>query len=478
MSLPAYIKDAIKCGPTALDLNRWEFADPNNPKIPLTDGEYILRFALRYLRFPDGNLIGKPMRLAKWQQAWVLATYNTYHVHNREWPDYKVEGFQHISKGIASVARRAGKSLVVSVILLAYLVGPLCQKSIMLASAAQTREQAAILHRFMHLILMQSPELSGMWNVKPSTKEIFGYMNAHYIALSRDKGTGSGLGRGYTCVVLDEAGAIDAPSDPFIDMLITSKSNRGEDRMLIISTQAPSDNSYFSLEIDAAEREGMPHVASHIYCAPGDEITDESNWWAANPSLHEGYRNISEIEELAKEAMAMPSKSNAFLNLYMNRRVSEVAAWMSAEVWKRNNAKPDWNVFREYGVTLGLDLSKRADWTCACACARDADGFIHVYPYTFIPTDQGGLRAKENRDKMPYSEWAKSGVIYPVDAPTISYEFVANFLREEFASKGIRVNAISFDAWRAEEFFAACDRVGFAQSATKTVHYLTRRLTA
>ena len=439
------IKRARICG-SQIKVRDWQ----NLPREDLTDGELVLRFAADHLRFPEGKMIGEPLILADWQAQFILDVFDNPRGHTR--------------KSILSVARRAGKSLIMSVILLAYLVGPMAKQNALIRSAAMTREQAAILWRFMDLILQMSPDLEGRYRSIPSSKKIIGLSKmTDYQALSRD--AKSNLGLGIYILVLDEAGMIDAASDDYISMLESSMGSYEDARTFIISTQAPSDAAYLSLEIDRAERDKPDDMVAHVYRGDDDDVMNRNNWFYANPSLSAGYRSLTDIEKMAEEAHNLPAKTNGFLNLFCNRRVSLESAWLSAAVWKKNSAEPNWDVFRENGVIVGLDLSKRFDWTCACMAARDDDGYIHVYPYTFTPLV--GVADRELRDKMPYQQWIRDGVMYAVDSETISFDYVCNFLRETLDAEGIEVLAIEFDAWRADEFFAAADRTGFAPFAER-----------
>ena len=438
------IERAVRCGPEPV-IRDWLTV----PHSELVGGELVLRFAADHLVFPEGPCIGKPLVLDDFQQAFILSCFDES---------------RHISKGILSVGRRNGKSLVMAVILLAYLVGPLAKKNTLLRSAAMTREQAGLLWRFMDLICKMSPDLEGRFRSIPSSKKIIGLKaNVEYQALSRDHK--SGHGQSMYVLVLDEAGQIDQSSDQFLEMLFSSLGTYEDARTFIISTQAPSDAAFLSMEIDSAERDQPKHVVSHVYTGVDDDVLNENNWWYANPALAAGYRSLTDVRKMAEEASNLPAKSNGFLNLYCNRRVSLESAWLSAAVWKKNCGEPDWDVFRNKGATLGLDLSKRFDWTCACMAAIDDEGMVHVYPFTFTPLV--GIAEREARDKMPYQQWVRDGVMYAVDSETISYEFVCNFLRDRLDQEEIQITSIEFDAWRADEFFAAADRVGFAPYAER-----------
>jgi len=264
-------------------------------------------------------------------------------------------------------------------------------------------------------------------------------------------------------VCVDECGQIDAPNDDYLDMLLSSGGSNPNFRSFFISTQAPSDAAFFSVEIDSAERESPKGVVCHVYTAPTDEIVSKNNWNAANPSLRGGYRSLEDIERNANEAMRIPAKANGFLNLFCNRRVARENAWLAPAVWKENSGVPDWAVFREQGVHVGLDLSQKHDLTVACIAAKDDDGFVHVYPFAFTP--ETGIDARSARDKVPYREWSDTGILTAVPGEVVDYDWVCQFLRMHLEDEGIDVHSIEFDRWRIAELQGAAERNGFAQSA-------------
>lgn len=441
-ALPDYIIEAIVCGKIP-EIRDWETL----PIEVLTNGEKVLRFAAEHLVFPEGKKIGQPCKLDQFQQAFILSA---------------LDGEIHIDTAILSMARRGGKTLVLAVILLAFIVGPLARKNTIIRSAAMTREQAAIIYRFMSLMCEMSPDLTGLYRTVPSSKMLLGlHQNVEYKALSRD--AKSGHGQGFYVLVLDEAGQIEAPQDEFLDMLFSSMGTFDDSRTFIISTQAPSDAAYFSLEIDSAIRDQPRNVVCHLYTAPTDELSDENNWYAANPALRGGYRSKKDIINKVDQAKQIPAKQNGVLNLIFNRRVSRESVWLAPGVWKENNAEPEWDVFLEKGVHIGLDLSQRNDLTCAVISSMDDDEVIHVYPYAFSPLF--GLKDRERRDKVPYTTWEKSGILVCPPEHTIDYEWVAKFLQKELSEKGIRVLSVQFDRWRIKEFKAAAIRAEFATEA-------------
>jgi phage terminase large subunit-like protein len=442
-SLPDYIKHAIKCGHIPSDLESWKTKDPEK----LTPGEKCLRFAADYLVFPEGISANKPLILDPFQCAFILAVFDAP---------------EHISKAILSMARRGGKTLIMGTILLWFIVGGGAKENTLIRSAAMTREQAGLLWRLMSLILQMSPRMEGKFRLVPSSKKIVGMSkNVEYQSLSRD--AKSGHGQAIYILVVDECGQIDAPNDDFLDMLFSSMGTYEDSRIFLISTMAPTDAAFFSVEIDTAERSQPKNTVCHVYTAPTDDMMDEKNWYAANPSLYGGYRSKKDILINAQEAMRIPAKQNGFLNLFMNRKVSLQSAFLAPNVWKENGSEPDWEVFRKNGVHIGLDLSMVSDLSCAVISAMDDDGFIHCHCFTFSPLDN--IRERSQRDRTPYDVWARDGIIYAPPGRTIDYDMVCQYLRDRLDDAGISINSIEFDRWKIDSFKASAERQGFAQEA-------------
>lgn len=438
------ISRAIKSGPVP------KIRDIDNlPIEKLTRGERIVRFAHDYLVVPEGMKVGEPLRLEPFQIAFILAVFDNPAITRR---------------AIMSIARRNGKTFLVAVILLAYIVGPEAIENSTLASAAQSRDQAGLVFSLMSKMLMLSSKLEGRYRVVHSSKRIVGLRkNVEYAALSSDAKTGHG--KSLAVILIDEAGQIRGSSSDYVDMLISSQGSYSNPLLLTISTQAADDQDLLSTWIDDSIRSGDKKIICHLYEAKEDvDLMDESEWYFANPGLGV-FRSIEDMRQQAESAKRIPAQQAGFRNLLLNQRISTESLWLAATIWKENSGEPDMQVFRDKGVSIGLDLSRINDLCCAVISAMDDDGNIHVKCYTFSPLD--GIRERAAKDRNPYALWMEQGHIYAPPGKTLDYDMIAQYLKIEFDKEEIPVNAIYFDRWAAREFFAACDRVGFANYATR-----------
>ena len=435
MALSSNIRQAIKCGPIP-KLKTAEQIAAN----PVTQGEMVVAFAWHHLHVPEGMMTGERLVLAPFQIAFILAVFDNP---------------ESTRLAYLSMARRNGKTFLVAVILLAYIIGPLAEQNTAIASAAMSRDQAGLCFHLMDKMLMLSPDVQNLYRTIPSKKQIIGLnKNVEYMALSADAKTG--FGKSLKVILLDEAGQIKGPSSLYTEMLTTSQGSYDDSLMITISTQAPSDADYLSLMLDQAERSNDPHTVSHVYAADKNcKLLTKSQWKKSNPGLGL-FRSEKDLCEQLKTAVALPSKEANSRNLLLNQRISQESLFLSPDVWKRNAEPIDLNVFRENTVIAGLDLSSRHDLTACVLAAKDSENFVHVLPFVFCPVT--GIVERGHRDRAPYATWVAQGDMIPLGGETVSYSQVARYLKIRLEQLDIVVDSIQYDRWNIENFEAACER--------------------
>ena len=365
-------------------------------------------------------------------------------------------------RAILSMARKNGKTALIACLLLAFICGPMRRTNTQIISGAQSRDQAALVFDLASKIINMSPALQQVTKIIPSKKEIIGLKdNVTYRALSADGTTAHGLSP--YLALLDESGQVkgSAPS-PFIEAIMTAQGAHDNPLQIFISTQSPNDADFFSVMIDDAMRSDDPKTICHLYQVDEDsDLLDEDQWLKANPALGM-FRSKDDLAEQLKQASRLPSLEASARNLLLNQRVSGEKLAFAPKIVKENNGEADWQAFRENAVHAGLDLSRVNDLTACVLCCDDGE-HIHVKTLAFTPL--GGIRERSSRDKVPYAEWAEHDVLYAPPGDTLDYDLICQWLQMLCEEQGIVISTINFDRWRAKDFFAACERTGFAALA-------------
>ena len=406
----------------------------------LTRAGRVIEFVHRYLVVPEGDLIGKPIRLDEWQQRFIRDIYDNP---------------AGTRRAFLSIARKNGKTGTIACLLLAHIVGPEAKLNTRIISGAMSKEQAAEVYNLASKIIQLSPELSDpkITRIVPSGKRIIGVRkNVEYQAVSAEGKTAHG--KSPALAILDEVGQVRGPQSDFVDAIITAQGAYDDAMLFAISTQAPNDNDLFSIWLDDAKESKDPRIVSHVYSAPPDcDLTDESAWKAANPALGK-FRSLKDLREQAERAARMPSFEPTFRNLGLNQRVEMVAPFIARGVWLANSEDPDDSAFYECPVYVGLDLSARNDLTAMVMAAFREKWHVK----TIVWTPEKGLRERSKTDRAPYDVWAKEGFIRPIPGASVDYGVLAEQIAE--ALEDCNVAAVAFDRWRMDLLKAEFEKRG------------------
>lgn len=422
-------------------------------KVKETRADRVIRFCEEYLVVPDGAYVGNALKLREWQKDILRGIYNSQTRH-----------------AIITFPRKNGKTSLTAMIVLAHLVGPEAWRNGQVYSAAQSREQAALVFGLAAKMVRMGP-LNEMVQVTDSRKELFcTRMGTRYKALSAEAPQAYGLSP--VLVIHDELGQVRGPRSELYDALETSMGAQAAPLSIIISTQAPTDADLLSTLIDAANLEGNPATKLFMYAADKDaDIYDEATWFRVNPALGD-FLSIEEIRRQAKQAKQLPASESRFRNLHLNQRVASSNLLFSPDVWKLNGGQVDRDAFGDYPVYAGLDLSLRTDLTALVLAVRDANGIVHLQPHFFAP--ERGVRERSIRDKVPYDMWAKKcpecvkgdveycphseKCITLTPGATVDYEWVG--MRILDISNRCKLKQIRYDRLRMDELKLHLDKIG------------------
>jgi phage terminase large subunit-like protein len=403
----------------------------------LTRGEENCDWIEAHCRVPEGALVGRPVRMRPWQRDIITGIYD-----------------QPTRRAIISFGRKNGKTALAAFLLLLHLCGPEAKANSQLFSAAQSRDQAAILFALAAKVVRQSPDLTSYVRVQDTAKTLTcPELGTVYRALSAEASTAYGLSPVF--VVHDELGQVRGPRSELYEALETASAAHADTLSIVISTQAPTDADLLSTLIDDAKAKGDPRTRLFLYTAPEsmEPFSDEAIK-AANPAFGD-FQNAAEVRDQAQTAKRMPSREASYRNLILNQRVNMVNPFVSRGVWEKNGGDIDPEVFKG-DVILGIDLSQRNDLTALVEGADDEAENLQLRAKFFTP--EIGLADRAHRDRSPYDVWVKDGWMEATPGASVDFDQVADYIIERRATcKSLTVVA---DRWRLDELQAAIGRRG------------------
>lgn len=390
-----------------------------------TRAERNVAWCEAHLRIPEGKFVGQPLKMAEFMREDFRAIYDNPHGTRR---------------AIISRGRKNAKTTESAMILLLHLCGPEARPNAQLYSAAQSRDQAAILFSLAAKMVRMSPALQDVVTIRDTAKELVVHeLGTKYKALSAEASTAYGLSP--VLVIHDELGQVKGPRSELYEAMETATAAQDSPLSIIISTQAPTDADLLSVLIDDAKTGADPRTVLRFQTAPGDldPFTEEAIR-AANPAF-DVFMNRAEVLAMAEDARRMPSRQAEFENLVLNRRVEASAPFISRSVWQAC-ARPVVESFDGLPVFGGLDLSEVADLT-ALVLVAPVDDDWHVRPTFWLPGE--GLADKARKDRVPYDQWAREGWLATTPGKTIDYAFVADYLAALADDCDLR--KVAFDRW-------------------------------
>lgn len=406
-----------------------------------TRAERNIAWCERYIRIPEGKFVGQPLKMAEFMKEDFRAIFDNPHGTRR---------------AIITRGRKNAKTVETAMLMLLFLCGPEASPNSQLFSAAQSRDQAAVLFNLAAKMVRLSPELSNVVVIRDTAKQLFcAELGTLYRALSAEASTAFGLSPRF--VAHDELGQVKGSRSPLYEALETATAAQADPLSVIISTQAATDADLLSVLVDDAKGGHDPRTILRMQTAPDDlDPFSEDAIRAANPAF-DIFMNKAEVLAMAEDARRMPSRQAEYENLVLNRRVEASSPFVSRSLWASCGGEvADLRGVPVYG---GLDLSAVNDLT-ALVLMGSVDGAWHVEPTFWLPGDT--IREKSRADRVPYDVWAGEGFLETPPGKAISYEFVAAHLRDVFDRYDVR--KLAFDRWGFRHLKPWLEKAGFTEA--------------
>lgn len=416
----------------------------------LSRADRVIEF-IEKLKIPFGKHRGKRLILREWQRDIIRAIYD---------PVWFGTQRRKIRRALISMARKNGKTALIAALVLVHLVGPEATFGQEIYSAANDKEQAAIVYRHAAGYVEMSDELSELVKPIPSRKRLICKMfGSFYAALSSDAKTKHGLNPAVW--IYDELG--QTTKADLYEALDTSQGAQDEPLGIVISTQAVDPNSLMSQlvedgrQLNAGVVEDETRVAI-IYEVPQDaDPWLEENWKLANPAIGD-FLSIEDMRAEAAQAKRLPSRAASFRNLRLNQQVSGLANIIGREDWEACGGVIDRASLRGKKCYGALDLSKRFDLTAFELVFPLEDDTRAVLSNIWTP--EWALAERAQKDKAHYPVWVEQGHLIAVPGRSIDYRYVAKAIAE--AQAEFDLQAIAYDRWRIEDLKNALDDEGIA----------------
>lgn len=411
---------------------------------PFGYGERAVTF-LRNLKHPKVKKRGQPFQLDPWMERMVRRIYG---------PAYEsgpYEGERIVRTVFAMIPRGNRKTSLGAALTLLHTIGPEKVPLGQVVCAAADQKQAKIAFDEAASILRADRRLVPLVKIVDHRNRITNRQNQSWVeALSADAKTQHG--RTIHFSLMDElhswpkrdlweaikTGLLKTPGS--LNVIITT-AGRGQEN-IAYETYA------YARKIALGEIDD-PATLPIIFEPPPDaDWQDEELWHAVNPGLACGYPDLRGLRQFAREAQDRPGDRESFRQLNLGFWLDHShSPFVEMATYDQGAAPIDLKALEGIPCWLGVDMSTTTDLTVVVAAFRtDAGGYV-VVPHFFCPGDN--LRARADRDGVPYPAWAEGGFITATPGNVVDYRAVEACIRD--LCERFDVREIGFDPAYAQQ---------------------------
>lgn len=405
------------------------------------------------LKLPEGEFAGQSIPYASFQ-----AEYATEMICVRR----KSDGHRKHSSGMLFVARKAGKSTFMGVLLLYYLFVDKA-KGKQLYCVSNETQQAMLVFNAAKNILVQNKTLAKKSDIWKATKTIESNRDnfSNFIkVLSGNADTADG--KSSDLIIFDELH--QAKSSDMFHAMAESMAAKPNAQMMIISTAGYNQQGVMKQKYDYAKqvRDGViidDSFYSMIFeLDEGDDWQDERNWYKSNPTLGLPYGvSLEFLRSQFIKAQYSGVDEVSFKTKHLNMWTNSAVTWIKQEQWESSfNYVTNEDDLEEKECFAGLDLASTTDIAAFVLLFPKDNGEYDVLCRFWIPEDN--MRERSRRDKVPYDSWVREGYITATDGNVIDYAFIEHQIKQD--CERFDVKELAYDRWNASSIVTRLDEDG------------------
>lgn len=402
------------------DESVWTF-DPTEPA-------RVIKFVESFCRHFQGACAGKQFKLLPWQVELVATLYG--------WRDK--DGHRKYKKLYLQVARKAGKTILLSALALYHLLVDRSDGLQEIILAAGSRDQAKLALKDIQEFVKADKYLAKEVNIYRNSvncKQDSSVLKC----ISADGGVAHGLN--VSVGLIDELHV--HKKKELYEAIVTSVGAR-KNYLLAVMTTAGADQNTVCYDLYVYARQVRDDIVSDdhflpaVYeLAPEDDWKNEDFWVKANPSLGHS-NNIEFLRSELKVALAQPSYENSFKQLYLNQWVTGAANWLGLDKWTAcERANLDWEQIRKLPCWIGVDLSSVSDTTAISLIYKDEEKEV-CYAESIVYWPQRGFEKARLRENKPLLVWKNQGYLRITDGEVVHAEGIQNEISELIKSRDVR----------------------------------------
>lgn len=408
---------------------------------------------IRFLEMLPDPKTGKAMKLASFQKFIAGSLMG-----------WKTElGNRRFTKGYLSMARKNGKTLLISGLsLYEMLLGDEPVNERLVGLSANSREQAGIAYDMtkaqMETIRMQSARMKEVTKITDSKKEIINLKDRSKIkAVSNEASNLEGYQFSYA--IIDEFH--EAKDRRMYETLRRGQVLLNNPSLIIISTAGENLNGPMFEEYEYVTKILSREVNNENYFAfvaeqdDEKEAHDSSTWIKSNPLFElEQLRYVltRNIEAEVQEGIDNHGLNGILVKNFNMWRQASKDTYIPYHDWAKGYTEDELDI-KGRDVYVGIDLSRSEDLTAVSFIYPLKNKNFYVDAHVFVGTKQP-IQEKSKKDKIDYLRLVQTDMatLTKAESGIIDYEQVFWWLDDFIKRNNLNVKAIAYDSWSASSF--------------------------
>ncbi|TLP41047.1 terminase large subunit [Arcobacter arenosus] len=441
----------------------WELAKEyiNKKTKELTNSEYYIDEKLAYkcvrfssmLKHTSGEFAGVNFQFQVWQIESIIDIFGT------KYKSGMFKDLRRYQKALFFMPKKNGKSEFAGVLhaIMFFIDHEKAKEQYSIATEA---EQAKIIHKVFLTMIKQEPDLLGLVKstVKPPriTKED-GAFEDEFQSLTSSADTKDGLRPSFLTV--DEGHA--HKTIDLYQIMSDGLAGRNEPLEIHLSTAGYNMQGFFFRLIYTYAKKVKKGIIKDdrfypVLFEPSEEDLKNDDFWKdreiwkkANPNL-----GVSPTYSYMEGKISLANESEealiAFKTKHLNVWCDKPMTWIKSNVWTRGQEKIGFTKLKELKTKIaygGLDLASTTDIAALVLIFPTESGYMDILTRFWIPKDN--LRERANRDKVPYLDWEKQGLITATDGNIIDYNVIKKDIQRycEF----FNIKLLAYDRWNSSQ---------------------------
>ena len=348
-----------------------------------------IEFIEKFCKHSKGEWAGKPVSLELFQKAYIAALFGFID---------KKTGFRRYRESLFFVARKNGKSTMLSGIILYMMIadnegGSEC------FCVASKKDQARLVFDEVHNMVKQSKDLTKHIR-KRKTDLYFDASLSRLQPLGKNSDTLDGLNA--HCVVMDELHSIKDRN--LYEVMKQSMSARRQPLLIMITTagtvrECIFDDMYeYACNVVDGTFQDDTFLPILYELDKKEEWTDPAAWPKANPALGT-IKKIDDLRGKVEKAKVSPNDLSGVLTKDFNIRDTISSAWLTFD--DINNVETfDINDFKNCYAIGGADLSITTDLTCATLLLMDKATQKNIYTDVLVNFKQFSKKGRRRKNPI------------------------------------------------------------------------------